>query len=33
MKGAAYEGYFSPYARVIEGHVLDFKPDKRRRHP
>ncbi len=21
------------YARVIEGHVLDFKPDKRRRHP
>ena len=20
------------YARVIEGHVLDFKPDKRRRH-
>ena len=21
------------YARVIEGHVLDFKPDKRRRRP
>mgnify|MGYP003491467398 FL=1 len=21
------------YAHVIEGHVLDFKPDKRRRHP
>ena len=21
------------YARVIEGHILDFKPDKRRRHP
>ena len=20
------------YARVIEGHILDFKPDKRRRH-
>ena len=21
------------YARIIEGHILDFKPDKRRRHP
>ena len=21
------------YARVIEGHILDFKPDKRRHHP
>ena len=21
------------YARIIEGHSLDFKPDKRRRHP
>ena len=21
------------YDRVIEGHILDFKPDKRRRHP
>jgi hypothetical protein len=20
------------YARIIEGHILDFKPDKRRRH-
>lgn len=20
------------YARVVEGHILDFKPDKRRRH-
>ena len=21
------------YAHVIEGHVIDFKPDKRHRHP
>ena len=21
------------YAHVIEGHIIDFKPDKRRRHP
>ena len=21
------------YARIVEGHVLDFKPDKRRRYP
>lgn len=21
------------YARVVEGHILDFKPDKHRRHP
>lgn len=21
------------YARIIEGHILDFKPDKHRRHP
>lgn len=21
------------YARVVEGHILDFKPDKRRRFP